>query len=74
MTTHQRRETSVGGIVLIVIGTVFLLSSLDVIDIGDLVRYLFDLWPLLLIAVGVKLVVDSRRGRPAAPPPPPGTP
>ena len=38
------------GILIIVIGVIFLLGSLDRIDVGDL---LSDYWPLILIAVGL---------------------
>ena len=55
---------------LIVIGIVFLLSNLDIVDIDALVRF----WPLILIAVGVRLVIrdrDSGSGPASGPPPPP---
>ena len=58
------------GAVLIVIGIVFLLSNLDIVDIDALVRF----WPLILIAVGVRLVIrdrDSGSGPASGPPPPP---
>jgi predicted membrane protein len=38
------------GILIIVIGVIFLLGSLDRIDVGDLIT---DYWPLILIAVGL---------------------
>ena len=58
------------GIVLILIGIVFLLSNLDIVDIDELVRF----WPLILIAVGVRLVIrdrDSGSGPASGPPLPP---
>ena len=58
------------GAMLIVIGIVFLLSNLDIVAIDALVRF----WPLILIAVGVRLVIrdrDSGSGPASGPPPPP---
>ena len=77
MGRNERGSTSWGGIVLIVIGVVFLLNNFDFIRVRDLVRF----WPLLLIAIGARLLLDSRQrstrqteasdtGNPAPPPPP----
>ena len=38
------------GLLIIVIGVIFLLGSLDKIDVGDLIS---DYWPLILIAIGL---------------------
>ena len=59
-----------GGIVLILIGIAFLLSNLDLVDFGDLVRF----WPVILIAVGLRMVIRDRNsgsGSASGPPPPP---
>ncbi len=56
------------GWVLILVGVVLLLHSLEVVSLWALSRY----WPLVLIAVGVRLVVQARGGRTGGPPPPPG--
>lgn len=64
------RPDNWSGVVLIVIGVIFLLSNLDLVDLGDLLRF----WPLILIAVGARLVFQSRgsgSGPAAGPPPPP---
>lgn len=55
------------GWVLILVGVVLLLHSLDIVPWGMLFRY----WPVLLIAIGVRMVIQGR-GAGAAPPPPPG--
>jgi hypothetical protein len=51
-----------GAIVLIALGTLFLLGQLDIFQ-GRLLEYS---WPIMLIALGVWLIVrnleDSRRG------------
>ena len=65
------REGSFGGAVLIVLGIVFLLANFDLVALGDLARF----WPLILIAVGARLVFAGRgRGSGAPPGPPPPTP
>lgn len=58
------------GWALIAVGGVLLLHSLEVVSLWALSRY----WPLLLIAVGVRLVVQGRGGGGTGgpPPPPPG--
>ena len=67
------RDKDWTGVVLILVGTAFLLNTLDLVDIGDMLRF----WPLILIAIGLRLVIrDRRRGSPPpadAPPPPPAT-
>lgn len=56
------------GWALILVGVVLLLHSLEVVSLWALSRY----WPLLLIAGGVRLVVQGRGGGTGGPPPPPG--
>lgn len=56
------------GWVLILVGVVLLLHSLEVVSLWALSRY----WPLLLIAIGVRLVIQGRGGGTGGPPPPPG--
>lgn len=55
------------GWALIAVGGVLLLHSLEVVSLWSLSRY----WPLALIAVGVRLVVQGRGGGSGGPPPPP---
>ena len=70
MSTRSRTGVSVPGIILIVIGALFLANSLDLLDIGDLLRRVWRLWPIILIAIGVKMVSESRRARTRPPEPP----
>lgn len=42
------------GIILVVLGGIFLLANFDVIDYDRI----FDFWPLVIIVIGIKLVVD----------------
>jgi hypothetical protein len=44
------------GVVLVVIGAIFLLESLGVMDAG-----LAELWPVILIAVGLVIVYERMR-------------
>ena len=53
----RRSTTIVPGVVLVIVGTIFLLGSLGVIDQG--VR---ELWPLIPIEVGL-LIIYRRAGR-----------
>jgi hypothetical protein len=46
------------GILLVMIGAIFLLESLGVTDIG-----IRELWPLILIAVGVMILLERIRRR-----------
>lgn len=50
------------GVVLVVIGAIFLLESIGIIDVG-----FAELWPTILIAVGLVIVYERirrlRRGR-----------
>lgn len=60
----SRRREPVGALILIGLGVLFLLNTMDVFHFDWLGR----LWPLLIIAVGVGLFV--RRSREIPPPPP----
>jgi len=42
------------GIVLLALGVILLLANFDVIDYGTL----FDFWPVLVILIGLKFIVD----------------
>jgi hypothetical protein len=58
------------GIGLVVLGIALLLSNLDVVDLREVLRF----WPLILIAVGARMVFRDRGSGgepPAGPPPPP---
>jgi hypothetical protein len=47
-------------IVLIAVGVVFLLNSLDVIALRDLRHVLAKWWPLIPIGIGVWLLLERR--------------
>lgn len=49
---------SKSGIILVVIGCVFLANNFGLLEWGWLRQW----WPLILIAIGVWSIVDNRRG------------
>jgi predicted membrane protein len=49
------------GLVLIALGILFFLENLGYIDAGDVIA---DLWPLLIIGVGVHMLMRGRRSQP----------
>jgi predicted membrane protein len=72
MTRDRRTESSRRpwwGIALLILGGALLLDSAGAIDLGDLIEVL---WPLLLIAWGVKIVRDGSRRRDRSTPSEPG--
>ena len=48
----SQRQSSAGAITLIVTGAVFLLSTLDIIEMRQILRF----WPILLILLGVSML------------------
>jgi len=56
---HPR--SSFGPIILILIGTVFLLVNLGIMPIAELRALLAKWWPLILILIGVWQLVRPRR-------------
>ena len=56
---RRRRGSLIGPLVLIGLGIVFLLNNLGVVD-WDVWQIVFRLWPILLIAAGLDLVVGRR--------------
>jgi len=46
------------GLILVLMGVLFLLDNFYIIDFGDAIS---TFWPLILIAIGVKILLDKRR-------------
>lgn len=63
----RRRGEPVGALVLIGLGVLFLLNSMDVFHFNWIGR----LWPVLIIGIGVALFIRRTRELPPPPPPPP---
>lgn len=60
MRTHSR----FGAIVLILVGSLFLLVNLGVLPIAELKALLAKWWPLILIVIGVWQLMRPRRDGP----------
>ncbi len=54
-----KREGFVGAIFLIILGTVFLLANLGILAV-NVWQLLLSLWPVLLVAIGLDLVIGRR--------------
>jgi predicted membrane protein len=48
------------GFILILFGVLFLLDNFYILDFGDIIR---TFWPLILVAIGIKIIWDKRRAR-----------
>lgn len=56
--SHKNRESSITwGIILILLGGLFLLQNFDYLDVG---RVISDFWPLILVAVGLNMILNKR--------------
>lgn len=53
-----RNNTSIGGLILVGLGVLFLLDTWDVASFGDIVT---KWWPLILIIVGVKILMRQKQ-------------
>lgn len=49
-----------GGIVLIILGLIFLLQTLGFVS-RDIWNEIFKFWPVILILVGLNIVLNSRK-------------
>lgn len=58
----MRSRSRVGAIVLIVIGTIFLLVNLGLLQIREIAELLGKWWPLILIGIGVWQLARPGRG------------
>ena len=54
---EDREGSLIGGLLLVGIGTFFLLNQLKIIDVG-----IDKLWPVVLIIIGIGLIVGHFRG------------
>lgn len=62
----QSRQSYSGALLLIFLGIVFLLNTLEIVRIRQLVKF----WPVLLIASGISMLYSRIRSETAPPPPP----
>lgn len=58
----MRSRSRTGAVILIFIGTVFLLINLGVLPVAEVRQLLAQWWPLILIAIGAWLLMRPRKG------------
>jgi hypothetical protein len=58
-----RHRSFAGPLVLIIVGTVFLLGTMRVLSVGKLAHLFANYWPLLLILWGVIKLIEHQRAR-----------
>ena len=58
MADHNAKNNLLWGAILILFGLLFLLDNFDIMDFGDIVR---TFWPVVLILIGVKIILDKKR-------------
>jgi len=58
----MRHRSRTGALILIFIGSIFLLINLGVLPVAELRQLLAQWWPLILIAIGVWLLMRPRKG------------
>ena len=54
------------GVLLVAIGALFLLDNLRLLDFGDIIH---DFWPLILIAIGLKMIWNAKQEKEQSAPP-----
>lgn len=54
------KRSRTGAVILILVGTIFLLVNLGVLPIRELARLLATWWPLILIALGAWQLLKPR--------------
>lgn len=61
MHPHSHVRSRIGPIILIVVGTVFLLINFGIVPIAELKAILAKWWPIILVVVGVWQLVQPGR-------------
>jgi phage shock protein C len=62
-TFDSNKSKQIGGIILIIIGIIFLFDTLGYPFVGALIRLSSRLWPLILVFAGFMLVVKKDNGK-----------
>jgi predicted membrane protein len=57
MANENKNSGKVWGLILILIGVLFLFQNFDMLDIGDIIS---TFWPLVLVAIGLKILYDRK--------------
>jgi len=58
MSKHHDSNTFFWGVILIIIGALFLLDNFDIMDFGYFIR---TFWPIVLIIFGIKIILTKRK-------------
>ncbi len=61
--SNRGNDKTVFGLILVVLGIIFLLNNLDITDIEIWDDVIFTYWPLILIYIGVKNLVLYYRSK-----------
>ncbi|WP_105618301.1 LiaF transmembrane domain-containing protein [Vallitalea okinawensis] len=54
----MNKQKVTNGLLLIIVGVVFLLMSLDLID-SHVISYAIDMWPVILILIGINVIFKN---------------
>ena len=65
MTNRQGVNRWLGGVILIGLGTIFLLANFDLVD-RETLHQLWKFWPLILVVIGARMLM--RNGHCGPPP------
>ena len=57
MASKDKNSGMVWGLILVLIGVLFLFQNFDMLDIGDIIS---TFWPLILVAIGLKILYDRK--------------
>jgi lia operon protein LiaF len=57
MANENKSSGMIWGSILILIGVLFLFQNFDMLDIGDIIS---TFWPLVLVAIGLKILYDRK--------------
>ena len=55
---HQSRSHFYWGLILIILGSLFMLDNFNYMDFGDIIS---TFWPVILIIIGLKIILDKRQ-------------
>lgn len=58
MMSKKKKESLVMGLILLFVGFFFLLDNLNLISDIDLWDIVFDYWPLILVFIGLKNILQ----------------
>ena len=57
MANENKNSGMIWGLILVLIGVLFLFQNFDMLDIGDIIS---TFWPLILVAIGLKILYDRK--------------